>query len=48
MTEFKKTRKYQISWKSVQGDPSCTMRADGQRDGHDEANSCFSKFWEHA
>jgi len=48
MTEFKKIHKYKISWKSVQWDPSCPMRTDGQTDGHDEANSRFSKFCEHA
>ena len=29
--------KYQISWKSVQWEQSCSM----QTEGHDEANSCF-------
>jgi hypothetical protein len=36
----KKILKYQISWKSVQWEPSCSM----QTDRHDEANSLFSKF----
>jgi len=29
-TDFRKIFKYQISWKSVQWDPSCFMRTDGQ------------------
>jgi len=32
--------KYQISWKSVQWEPNCSVRTDGQ----DEANSLFSQF----
>jgi hypothetical protein len=30
-TEFRKILKYQISWKSVQWEPSCSTRTDGQR-----------------
>jgi hypothetical protein len=45
---FEKFLKYQISWKSVQWEPSCFMGTDGQTDGrtdrHDEANSRFSQF----
>ena len=29
---FQKILKYQISWKSVQSEPSCSMRTDGQTD----------------
>jgi len=29
---FEKIRKYQISWKSVQSEPSCSMRTDGLTD----------------
>jgi len=43
-TDFWKIRKYQISWKTVQWEPSCSMRTDGLTDRHDEANSGFSKF----
>jgi len=35
---------YQISWKSVQWEPSCSMRTNG----HDEANSRISQFCERA
>ena len=35
----KKNKKYQISLKSVQWEPSCCMRTDG----HDEANSPLSQ-----
>jgi hypothetical protein len=39
-TYFRKILKNQTSWKSVQGEPSCSMRTDR----HDEANSRFSQF----
>ena len=45
---FRKTLKYQISWKSIQWEPSCSMRTDGRTDRHDEANSIFSQFCERA
>jgi hypothetical protein len=47
-TEFRKILKYQISRKSVQWEPSCSMRTDGQTDRRDEANSRFSRFCESA
>ena len=31
-TEFRKLLKYQISWKSVPWEPSCSMRTDGRTD----------------
>jgi len=43
---FENIVKHQISWKSVQWEPSCSMRTDGRKDRHDEANSCFSQFCE--
>jgi hypothetical protein len=41
-TGFRKKFKYQISSKSVQWKPSCSMRTEGQTYGHDEANIRFS------
>jgi len=29
-TDFRKILKYQLSWESVQWEPSCSMRRDGQ------------------
>jgi hypothetical protein len=43
-TDFRKTPKYKISWKSVPLEPSCSMRTDR----HDEASSHFSQFCERA
>jgi hypothetical protein len=45
---FSKILKYQISWKSIQWEPSCSMRTDGRTERHDEANSSFSQFCESA
>ena len=46
---------YQVSSKSVEWEPSCFMRIDGQaggmdgrKDGHDEADSRFSQFCDRA
>jgi len=49
-TEFWLILRRQISWKSVQWEPSCCMRTEGRRqtDGHDEANSRFLQFFERA
>jgi hypothetical protein len=43
-TDFWKVHKFKISRKSVQLEPSCSMRTDG----HDEANSRSSQFCESA
>ena len=45
-TDCRKIRIHQISWKSVQWEPSCSMRAGGQTYTHDEANSPFPQFCE--
>ena len=49
-TDFLKIIKYLILWKSVQWDPSCSMRTDGQRQTgrNAAANSRFSQFCERA
>jgi hypothetical protein len=36
--------KYQISWKSAQWEPSCSMHKDGWLDRNEEANSRFCNF----
>ena len=52
---FEKTLKYKIPWKSVQWEPSCSMRAVGRtdrrtegldEDKREEYNGRFSKFCE--
>jgi len=47
-TVFRKILKYQTSWKSVQWEPSCSMRTDGKRYKLVESNRRFSQFCEHA
>jgi len=46
--DFRKMLKYQIWWKSVQWQPSSSMRTDGQTNRHNEANSRFSQSCERA
>jgi hypothetical protein len=45
-TNFRNMLKYQISYKSVNREPSSAMRTEGQR--HDEANIRISTFCEGA
>ena len=45
--DFRKILKYQFSWKSVHWEPSCSMRTDGQKDIHDEANTLFTNLRMH-
>jgi hypothetical protein len=51
---FQKYLNIEVSWKSVQCEPSCFTRTDGRTeeekdgDSHDEANSRFSQFYERA
>jgi hypothetical protein len=51
-TDVRKMPKYEISGKSVQWEPSCSIRAGGRADGpadrHEEANSPFLKFYKRA
>jgi len=47
--DFRKNFTYQLSRKSIQWDPCCSMRKDGRTDSrqtyrHDEANGYFSQF----
>ena len=37
-TNFRKGFKYNVSWKSVQWESSCSTRTDGQTDRHNEVN----------
>jgi len=46
MTNFRKILIYQISWISVQWEPSCSIRTDSRPHRHDEANSRFWQFCE--
>jgi len=43
-TYFRKLLKYQIPSKSVQWEPSCSMRTDELKYRRDDANSRFSQF----
>ena len=51
-TVFRKILKHEISLNSVQWEPGCSMRTDGQTetqmDEYDEANSRFSQICERA
>ena len=47
-TSFRKLLKHKISWKSVQWEPSCSMRVDRRTDRHDETHCRFSQFCERA
>ena len=43
-TDFRKILTFEISWKSFQWEPSCSMRTDGR----DKGNSRYSQFCERA
>ena len=42
--DFRKIFKYQISWKSIQLEPSCSMRMGRRTHRHDEVNRNFRNF----
>jgi len=44
LSHFRQILKHQVSWKSVQWEPSYSMQTDGQTDRHDETYSRTSKF----
>jgi len=49
LTDFQKTLKYQISWKSFQWESSCCMRTDRRTERQNEkVNSRFSEFYKRA
>jgi len=39
-TDYRKILKYQLSYKSVLWELSCSLRTDARADGHDEVNNC--------
>ena len=43
LTDFQKIIRYKVLWKSVQWEPSCSMRTGRQTDRHDETDSSFSQ-----
>jgi hypothetical protein len=47
-TDFRTSIKYQVLSISVHWEPNCSVRTDGQTDGHDDANNRFSQFCERA
>jgi hypothetical protein len=38
---------YQISWKSIQWEPSCSIHMDGWTETHYDPNNCFLQFCKH-
>jgi len=46
--DFRKTLKYQVSWKSIHWEPSHSTWTDRRTHRHDEANSSFSQICERA
>jgi len=48
LIDLRKIFKCQLSWKSFQWDPSCSMLMGGQTDRYDETNSRLSQFCERA
>jgi hypothetical protein len=43
-SDVRKILRFPILWKSVQWEPSCSMRVGGRTDGHDETNCRYRKF----